>query len=126
MTFGSCPSCAFAGNTSAVTIHNVSKNRMPIRFIEASSPWLSSARELFRPAAMHRHIDPMAVGILDAMIGILVRFGIDLGVKPGFLQSSFDVVEIVDFETEMIDSLFLLVAFDLDESDIHIAVCHVN
>src|SRR5512145_1875973 len=119
MTFGSCPSCASAGNTSAVTIHHPSKNRMPIRFIEASSPWLSSARELFRPAAMHRHIDPMAVGILDAMIGIFVRFGIDLGVKTGFLQPPFDVFKVVDFEAEVVDPFLLVVAFGFDESDIH-------
>src|SRR5688572_21156653 len=75
---------------------------------------------------MSRHIHPMAVGILDAMIGILIRFGIDLGVKPCLLQSPLDVVEIVDLEAEMIDALFLVVAFGFDERYIHVAIGHIN
>ncbi len=52
---------------------------------------------------MDRHIDPMAIGILDSMVRVFIRLRIDLGVKSCFLQSSLDVVEvnpILDRENE--------------------------
>jgi len=46
----------------------------------------------------------LAIGILDSMVRVFIRLRIDLGVKSCFLQSSLDVVEIVDLEAEMVDA----------------------
>src|SRR5437879_5382809 len=82
--------------------------------------------KLFRPAAMDRHIDPMAIGILDSMVRVFIRLRVDFGVKSCFLQSALDVVEVVDLEAEMVDALFLVVAFSFDERDVDVAVRHIN
>src|SRR5262245_24111299 len=75
---------------------------------------------------MHRHIDPMAIRILDSMIRVFIRLRIDLGVKSSFLQAALNVVEVIDFETEMVDALLLILSLDLDEGYVDIAVGHIN
>src|SRR5258706_15020140 len=86
----------------------------------------SCAWRLLRPAPMHRHIDPVAIGILDSMIGILIGFGVDLGVKTRVFQALLDVVEIIDFEAKVADAFLLIFALDFNQCDVDIAIRHVN
>ena len=62
---------------------------------------------------MNRHVDPMSVGILDSVVGILVGFRIDLGIKTRFLQSALDLLKIIDFKAKVVDAFLLVFAFDL-------------
>src|SRR6185436_15971174 len=124
-TFGSDPSCACSGITIDAKRHPSNISR--ISFIEFSSSWPAPPlAESLRPAQIDGHIDPIAVWVLDAMIGVLVRLGVDLRVHPGFAQPPLDVVKVVDFEAEMIDALFLIVALHLDQRDVDVAVGHID
>src|SRR4029453_11838018 len=75
---------------------------------------------------MDRHIDPMAIRILDSMIRVFIRLRIDLSIKSCFLQSALNVVEIIDFEAEMVDALLLIITLNFDERDVDVAIGHIN
>src|SRR5262245_41393302 len=75
---------------------------------------------------MDRHIDPMAIRILDSMIRVLIRLRIDLAVKSGFLQPALNVVKVIDFEAKMVDALLLVLSLDFDEGDVDVAIGHIN
>src|SRR5581483_2131746 len=105
---------------------NGQPRRVAPTFTSSASPATRRLVFLFRPAEFDRHIDPVTVGILDAVVGILVGFGIDLGVESRFFEPASDFVEIIDLETEMIDALLLVFALDLDQRDVDVAVGHVD
>src|SRR4030095_14753215 len=75
---------------------------------------------------MDSHIDPMAIRILDSMIRVFIRLRIDLSVKSCFLQSALNVVEVIDFEAEMVDALLLIITLSFDERDVDVAIGHID
>src|ERR1043165_3651510 len=81
---------------------------------------------LSRPANLHRDIDPAAVGVLHAVVRVLVRLGVDHDRKAGILQTLLERFDVVGLEADVIDAFGLVVALDLDQGYVDVAVGHVD
>src|SRR5215204_1141958 len=87
---------------------------------------LPAPQLLLRPAQVDRHVDPIAVGILDPMVGVFICLHVNFRGKTGILEPAFDLIKIVDLKTKMIEALLLILTFGFYERDIDTAVGHVD
>src|SRR5258705_5252794 len=101
--FGSEASCAWTKVGHTAAINHTRNSFARIRLMECFS-----LNELLWPASVDRHIDPVSVGVLNSVVGILVGLRIDLRVESRCLQSTSDVVKIVKLGTATTDGLLLI------------------